>query len=74
MAVASLVLGIISLVFSGNFLGLICGILGFVFGLSCKGTNQHYKMAKAGLMCSIIGVSIFSLLFLFAIIIGTGIL
>ncbi len=64
MAVASLVLGIISLVFTlfffcgGMFVAPITGILGIIFGiLGLKSTRQHGS-AIAGLIMSIIAVAI----------------
>ena len=61
MAVASLVLGIISVVcsFIGglNFVGLVLGIVGIVLGvLGKKKTPEKSGMATAGIVLSIIGV------------------
>ena len=59
-AVAGLVLGIVSIVFSFIYIwiGLASGIVGIV--LSTKGLNSTTKknMATAGLVCSIIGTSL----------------
>lgn len=71
MGVASLVLGIISIVISvfgtGSFgwLGLILGIIGIVLGVEGKKVPEQAGMAKAGFICSIIGV-VLSLLFYIA--------
>ena len=71
MGVASLVLGIISIVISvfgtGSFgwLGLILGIVGIVLGVEGKKVPEQAGMAKAGFICSIIGV-VLSLLFYIA--------
>ncbi len=59
MAVASLVLGIISVVcsFIGglNIVGLIVGIVGLVLGILAK-KKQSTGMATAGIVLSIIGI------------------
>lgn len=59
MAIASLVLGIVAIVFSFipglNFLGLISGIVGLVLGVIAKKKTPS-GMATAGLVVSIIGV------------------
>ncbi|MFR1766151.1 MAG: DUF4190 domain-containing protein [Lachnospira sp.] len=53
MAVASLVLGICSLVIPG--IGPILGIIGIVLGaMARKDPNQNQNLATAGLVCSII--------------------
>ena len=70
MAVASLVLGIISIVcsFIGgvNWVGAILGIVGIVLGvLGKKKTPEKAGMATAGLVMSIIGV-VLSLIFIIA--------
>ena len=63
-AIASLVLGIVSIVFCfipGLILvGLITGIIGVVFGVLAKKKNPT-GMATAGLVCSIIGLILSSL-------------
>ena len=70
MGVVSLVLGIISLcvsIFSAGSLGIvgtICAILGIVFGALGKKNPETEKMAKAGLICSIIALCIGLLLFI----------
>ncbi len=66
MAVAALVLGIVSIVFSfiGLFwLGLILGIVGIVLGILAKKQNPT-GMATAGLVLSIIGVVLCALVFI----------
>ena len=59
MAVASLVLGIISIVLSFfpglSIWGAIVGIVGIVLGVLGKKVPEQAGMAKAGLVCSIIG-------------------
>lgn len=59
MAVASMVLGIVSIVFSFigglNFVGLVVGIVGLVLGILAK-KKAPSGMATAGIVCSIIGI------------------
>ena len=59
MAVASLVLGIVSIIFSFfggiNFFGGIIGIVGIILGVYGKKDESKKGMATAGLVCSIIG-------------------
>jgi len=65
MAVASLVLGIVAVVFSfiGLYLpGLIAGIIGIILGISAKKKNPS-GMATAGLVLSIIGTILCALVF-----------
>lgn len=56
MAVASLVLGILSIVLIGvPFLPIVLGIIGIIFG----GIRKYwYGDGTAGLVCSIIGASL----------------
>lgn len=64
MAVASLVLGIISLVFAalffcgGMFVAPITGILGIIFGVLGRKSVTRHGSAMAGLITSIIAVAI----------------
>lgn len=60
MAVASLVLGIISVVvavfFAGlNWLAVILGVLGIIFGAMARKQPEKKGLATAGLVLSIIG-------------------
>lgn len=60
MAVTSLVLGIISVVvavfFAGlNWLAVILGVLGIVFGAMAKKQPERKGLATAGLVLSIVG-------------------
>jgi asparagine N-glycosylation enzyme membrane subunit Stt3 len=73
-AVAVLVLGICSIVFSCAFIGLACGIVGLV--LSSKGMKMYkedpniylnYGMLNAGRITSIIGICISGLSILYYI-------
>lgn len=62
MAVASLVLGIIALVisiFSGGSLGvvgIICVVLGLIFGIVGRKDEAKKGLATAGVVCSLIGL------------------
>ena len=59
MAVASLVLGIISIVFSFvpymSLIGGVCCIVGIILAVMGKKDPEKAGMATAGLVCSIIG-------------------
>ena len=61
MAVASMVLGIVSIVFSFigglNFVGLVVGIVGLVLGILAK-KKAPSGMATAGIVLSIIGIAL----------------
>ena len=65
LAVASLVLGIVSIVFCFiiQWLGLIIGIVGIVLGVMAKKKNPT-GMATAGLVLSIIGTVLCALVFI----------
>ena len=64
-AIAALVLGIVSIVFSFflQWLGLILGIVGIILAVIAKKKNPT-GMAKAGLVLSIIGTVFCALLFI----------
>lgn len=66
-AIASLVLGIISLitVFTGTFaiVGIVLSIVGLILGINSKKTNPS-GMATAGIVLSIIALVLTSLTFL----------
>ncbi len=57
MAVGSLVLGIVGIVFSFIFqpIGLICSIVGLILSIVAR-KKEPSGMATAGLVCSIIGL------------------
>ncbi len=66
LGVASLVLGIVSIIFSFiglSTIGLIIGIVGIVLGVMARKKNPT-GMAKAGLVCSIIGTVLCALMFI----------
>ena len=76
MAVASLVLGIISIVcglfFMGfQWLGALLGVVGIVLGALGKKNPEKKGMATAGLVCSIIGL-VLSLVFYVACVACVG--
>jgi cbb3-type cytochrome oxidase subunit 1 len=56
-AIASLVLGIVSIVFCVYGIGIVTGIIGLVLGISAKKENPS-GMATAGIVLSIIGIVI----------------
>ncbi len=70
MAVASLVLGIISLVIglfisSAGWLGTIVAIVGIILGVVArKRMDDNYKLATAGMVCSIIGLVLSLILYI----------
>lgn len=67
MGVASLVLGIVALVFTFTgpigWIGLIIGIIGIILGALAKKSSPS-GIATAGLVCSIIGTAICGIGFL----------
>lgn len=76
-AVASLVLGILSLV--SWYGGLVLGIVGLCLAANglkrTKNDRERYrgiKMLKAGLICSIIAVSLYAILLIVALSVGVG--
>lgn len=75
-AVASLVLGICSLVFACLFVGFVCGIIGLV--LAVKGTRIYrmnpsaysgYGMLNAGKILSIIGIALGFIYVIYALVV-----
>lgn len=76
-AVATLVLGILAVLTSCYFIGIIFGIIGLVLGNKGKQVYNvnptayaGYGMLNAGFICSIIGTAIGGLLFLIGLIMG----
>lgn len=70
LSIASMVLGICSIVFCNQFIiAVACGILGIVFGIKGK-KRAGKKMAQAGIITGIIGLCIEAFLFILGIIIG----
>jgi hypothetical protein len=76
-AVASLVLGIISLVFiffgQFAFLGIIMAIIGLVLGIQVKKADPNNGKAKAGVVLSIIGLALCALAFLACVVLAGAI-
>ena len=64
MGVASLVLGIVSVVlgFFGGWLSIVCGVIGIVLG--ALGKKKAAKCAVGGLVLSIIGTVLGTITFL----------
>lgn len=75
-AIAALVLGIVSIVFSFialSWLGLILGIVGIILAVNAKKKNPS-GMATAGLVLSIIGTVLCALIFVACIaLVGIGV-
>lgn len=74
LAVASMVLGIVSIVFAFLFvwIGLIAGIVGIILAVMSRKNPAKKGMGTAGLICSIIGVAISGLMIACALcVIGT---
>ena len=71
MAIASMVLGIVSLVVW--YFGILTGVLGLVFGaMSLKhctprGQKRGRGMAIAGISCSIVALAIWAMFIVFAV-------
>ena len=69
MAIASLVLGIVSIVvavfgFSFQWVGILLGIVGIILGVLGKKDPAQAGLAKAGMICSIIGVALSLLIYI----------
>lgn len=70
MAIASLVLGIISIVVglfisSAGWLGTIIAIVGIILGVVArKKMDDNYKLATAGMVCSIVGLVLSLILYI----------
>jgi len=72
MALASLILGIASLVMP--YAGVICGILGLVFAIVSKKKSADTGfipsgMSTAGMICSIIGLALWVIIIIYALVI-----
>lgn len=72
LSIASLVLGIISILFLREFIiAVACGVLAIIFGI--KGKKRSGKgMAAAGFITGIIGVSLQAILVVFGLILGAA--
>lgn len=74
LAVASMVLGIVSIIFAFLFVwvGLLAGIVGIVLAVMSRKNPAKKGMGTAGLVCSIIGVAISGIMIACALcVIGT---
>lgn len=74
LSITSMILGIVSIVWSFNFLiSVACGVLAIIFGL--KGKKMGGKgMAKAGFITGIIGLSLQAIFILIALMFGAAIM
>ncbi len=74
LSIASLVLGIVSVVcLSSGLICIVCGVLAIIFGL--QGQKRAGKgMAKAGFILGIIALSIYAVVAVLGIALGVGIL
>ncbi len=74
LSIASMVLGIVSILLGRNFLiAIACGVLAIIFGL--KGKKMGGKgMAKAGFITGIIGVSLQLVLILIGTMLGLALI
>ena len=67
-AIAALVLGIVSIVFSwfgyGALIGLACGVVGLILAMQAKKQGFTGGMYTAGLVLSIIGLALSAILFI----------
>ena len=67
-AVASLVLGIVSVVLCCcTWVGIICGIVGLVLAVVAKKAGNTESICKAGLILSIIGIVLSVVLLIFSL-------
>lgn len=67
MAVASLILGIIGIVLSFVFIGILPGIIGLIFGIIASVKDSKNGIAIAGLICSSTSVLLFCILLFIAL-------
>ena len=74
LSITSMILGIVSIVWSFNFLiSVACGVLAIIFGL--KGKKMGGKgMAKAGFITGIIGLSLQVIMFLVGVMLGAAVI
>ena len=67
MAVASLVLGIVSILLCLGFVAFLCGVIGLILSIvamnKAKAVGMKNGMAVAGLVCSCIGVGLMIMIF-----------
>lgn len=60
LAIAGLVLGILSIIFAFLFtwIGLVAGIIGIILSVKGRASTNKKGVATAGLVCSIIGTAL----------------
>ena len=69
MAIASMVLGIISIpAICFWIVGLPCAIVGLILGILYNKKNEHSPMATAGIVCSIITIALLVLVLILGIV------
>lgn len=69
MAIASMVLGIISIpAICFWIVGLPCAIVGLILGILYNKKNEHSPMATAGIVCSIIAIALLVLVLILCIV------
>ena len=69
MAIASMVLGIISIPATCFWIvGLPCAIVGLILGILYNKKNEHSPMATAGIVCSIITIALLVLVLILCIV------
>ena len=70
LSIASLVLGIVSILFVSKFIiAVACGVLAVIFGIKGKKRGGQ-GMATAGFITGIIGLSLQAVFFIFGLILG----
>lgn len=74
LSIASLVLGIVSILFVSRFIiAVACGVLAIIFGIKGKKRGGQ-GMATAGFITGIIGLSLQAVFFIFGLMVGTALL
>ncbi|RGF40141.1 DUF4190 domain-containing protein [Roseburia sp. AF15-21] len=69
MAIASMVLGIVSIpAICFWIVGLPCAIVGLILGILYNKKNEHSPMATAGIVCSIITIALLVLVLILYIV------
>ncbi len=73
LAIASMVLGIVSIVLSCTWIGVIAGIVGLVLAIVYNKNNEKCGMSQAGLICSIIGIILFIVIIILGVVLGLAV-
>ena len=66
--IASMICGIVALLFAFIYLGIILGILGIIFGAVSKSKGYRGGMATAGIVCASIALGLSTLIVVLAVI------